>query len=90
MIIRPYTFRNPLFPHNFLVVFLAVRIRHAQHVHASGDGFHGYGDDATLLGRIAYARHHPSLHVIQRNVRYLRAAAQFDEQNIIGGVRVNG
>ena len=29
--------------------------------------------------------YHPSLQVVQRNVCNLRTAAQFDEQNVIGG-----
>ena len=88
--IRPYSPRNPLFPHNFLVVFLAFRIRHTQHVHTGGDGFHVNGGRPALLGRTCVcARHDPSLQIVQRNIRDDRAAAQFDEQNILKGIRID-
>ena len=77
-----YISRKPLFFHNFPVVFLPVRVRHAQDIDARGNGFHVQRlRIERRIGRI-WRIHYSSLQVVQSHVRDSRVASQYSKTAI--------
>ena len=72
------------------MVFFPVRVRHAQHIHAGGDVAHVHRCGRACCGRDESRPYDTPLQIVQRHIRDARAAAQFDEQNVIGGVGIDG
>ena len=87
-----YRFRETLPFHNLLVIFLPVRVRHAQEIDAGGNVPQVHRGGRAGLGRTcvcARARHHPPLQVVKGNAGDLRTA-QFHEQEVVSGVGIDG